>query len=156
MRVALLTPTYWPEVRRGTERFAHEVGTGLTEAGDAVTLITSHKARPTATTEDGIRVIRNWRPPDGRLKRRMFEDYLTHLPFTYLSLRRDDFDVVNALFPTDGRAAARGSGEPGRPAVLSYRGTPARRGLVDRRWRIRITQDAIAGARAVVALSKAA
>ena len=27
-RVALLTPTYWPEVRRGTERFAHELGRG--------------------------------------------------------------------------------------------------------------------------------
>src|SRR4051794_11390844 len=156
MRVALLTPTYWPEVRRGTERFAHEVGVGLTERGDDVTIVTSHKSRPATATEDGMRVIRNWRPPDGRLRRRMFEDYLTHLPFAYLSLRRGDFDVANALFPTDALAAARWSRETGRPAVLSYMGIPDRRGLVDRRWRIRITQDAIAGARAVVALSKAA
>jgi glycosyltransferase involved in cell wall biosynthesis len=156
MRVALLTPTYWPEVRRGTERFAHEVGRGLSQAGDDVTLITSHKARPTATTEEGMRVVRHWRPPDGRLRRRMFEDYLTHVPFTYLSLRRGDFDVVDALFPTDGLAAAHWARETGRPAVLSYMGIPDRRGLVDRRLRIRITQEAIAGSRAVVALSKAA
>jgi glycosyltransferase involved in cell wall biosynthesis len=155
-RVALLSPTYWPEVRRGTERFAHEIGTGLSEHGDAVTLITSHRGRPATATEDGMRVIRNWRPPDGRLRRRMFEDYLTHVPFAYLSLRRGDYDVANALFPSDGVAAARWSRETGRPAVLSYMGIPDRRGLVDRRWRIRITQDAIAGARAVVALSKAA
>jgi glycosyltransferase involved in cell wall biosynthesis len=155
-RVALLTPTYWPEVRRGTERFAHEVGVGLTERGDDVTIVTSHKGRPATATEDGMRVIRNWRPPDGRLRRRMFEDYLTHVPFAYLSLRRGDYDVANALFPSDGVAAARWSRETGRPAVLSYMGIPDRRSLVDRRWRIRITQDAIAGARAVVALSKAA
>jgi len=155
-RVALLTPTYWPEVRRGTERFAHEVGVGLTERGDDVTIVTSHKGRPATATEDGMRVIRNWRPPDGRLRRRMFEDYLTHVPFAYLSLRRGDYDVANALFPSDGVAAARWSRETGRPAVLSYMGIPDRRGLVDRRGRIRITQDAIAGARAVVALSKAA
>jgi glycosyltransferase involved in cell wall biosynthesis len=155
-RVALLSPTYWPEVRRGTERFAHEVGLGLTERGEEVTLITSHKGRPTTATEDGMRVIRNWRPPDGRLRRRMFEDHLTHVPFTYRSLRRGDFDVANALFPSDGLAAARWSRETGRPAVLSYMGIPDRRGLVDRRWRVRITQDAIAGARTTVALSRAA
>jgi glycosyltransferase involved in cell wall biosynthesis len=157
MRVALLTPAYWPEVRRGTERFAHELGAGLAAGhGDDVTVITSHPHRPTKTTEDGMRVIRNWRPPDGRLRRRMFEDHLTHVPFTYASLKRGDFDVVDALFPADGLAAARWSRETGRPAVLSHMGIPDRRGLVDRRWRIRITQDAIAGARAVVALSKAA
>jgi glycosyltransferase involved in cell wall biosynthesis len=155
-RVALLSPTYWPEVRRGTERFAHEVGAGLTERGDEVTLITSHKGRPTTSDEDGMRVVRNWRPPDGRLRRRMFEDYLTHPPFTYLSLRRGEFDVANALYPTDGLAAARWSRETGRPAVLSYMGIPDRRALVDRRGRVRITRDAIAGARATVALSKAA
>jgi glycosyltransferase involved in cell wall biosynthesis len=155
-RVALLSPTYWPEVRRGTERFAHEVGLGLTERGDEVTLITSHKGRPTTASEDGMHVIRNWRPPDGRLRRRMFEDHLTHVPFAYRSLRRGDFEVANALFPSDGLAAARWSRETGRPAVLSYMGIPDRPGLVDRRWRVRITTDAIAGARATVALSKAA
>jgi glycosyltransferase involved in cell wall biosynthesis len=155
-KVALLSPTYWPEVRRGTERFAHELGLGLTQQGDEVTIVTSHNGRPSTATEDSIHVIRNWRPPDGRLKRRMFEDHLTHVPFTYLSLQRGDYDVANALFPSDGLAAARWSEKTGRPAVLSYMGIPDRRGLVDRRWRIRITQDAIAGARAVVALSKAA
>ena len=52
-RVALLTPTYWPEVRRGTERFAHELGVGLTQRGDDVTIVTSHKGRPATATEDG-------------------------------------------------------------------------------------------------------
>ena len=155
-RVALLSPTYWPEVRRGTERFARELADGLLEHGDDVTLITSHRGRPATATEDGLRVVRNWRPPEGRLRRRMIEDYVTHAPFTYLSLKRGDYEIANALYPTDALAAARWSRETGRPAVLSYMGIPDRVGLVNRRWRVRITQDAIAGSAAVVALSKAA
>ena len=50
-RVAFVTPTYWPEVRRGTERFAHVLGVGLTQRGDDVTIVTSHRGRPATATE---------------------------------------------------------------------------------------------------------
>jgi len=101
-------------------------------------------------------VVRNWRPPDGRLRRRHHEDHLTHVPLAYLSLRRADQALAHAFFPTDGLAAARWSARSGRPAVLTYAGIPDRVGLVDRRRRLALTLRAVHGAAAVTVLSKAA
>ena len=42
MKVALLTPVYWPEVRRGTERFARELADGLVARGHAPRIVTGH------------------------------------------------------------------------------------------------------------------
>jgi hypothetical protein len=44
VRIALLHPTYWPEVRRGSERLAHDLATALANRGHEVTLLTSHDA----------------------------------------------------------------------------------------------------------------
>ena len=77
LRVALLSPVFWPEVRRGSERFARELADGLITRGHEPTLITSHRGATTVCMEDGLRVIRLWRPPDARLERRMFERHLT-------------------------------------------------------------------------------
>jgi trk system potassium uptake protein TrkA len=38
-RIVLVTPTYWPEVRRGTERVVHDLGSTLAARGHEVTLI---------------------------------------------------------------------------------------------------------------------
>lgn len=155
-RVALLTPCYWPEVRRGGERFVHELGTELLALGHRPRIVTSHRASPTRSVEDGMPIERSWRPPDGRLRRRHFEDHLTHLPFTYASLVRGDDDVAHAIYPTDALAAARWSRRTGRPSVLSYLGIPDRTGLVYKRRRLAITLKAIAECTAVTALSRTA
>ncbi|TML05366.1 MAG: glycosyltransferase family 4 protein, partial [Actinobacteria bacterium] len=42
MRIALLHPCYWPEVRRGTERVIRELADGLVARGHEPLLITSH------------------------------------------------------------------------------------------------------------------
>jgi glycosyltransferase involved in cell wall biosynthesis len=156
LRVALLSPVFWPEVRRGSERFARDLADGLIAQGHAPTLITSHRGAPTRTVESGLPVIRLWRPPEGRLERRMFEEHLTHVPFSYAELRRGRYDVAHALYPTDALAAARWRSRTGRPAVLSYMGIPHRRGLANRRRRPEITRRAFAGSSAVVMLSEAA
>lgn len=156
LRVALLTPTYWPEVRRGGERFVHELATGLLAAGHHPRILTSHPGPPRRAVEDGVEVLRAWRPPDGRLRRRLYEDHLTHVPFSYLALRRGDDDVAHAVYPTDAAAAARWSQRTGRPAVLTYMGIPDRAWLASRRLRIAATLRALEGAGAVVALSEAA
>jgi glycosyltransferase involved in cell wall biosynthesis len=156
LRVALMNPRYWPEVRRGSERFARELADGLIAAGHVPRLITSHPGRPTRGVEQGLEVIRNWRPPEGRLRRREFEDYLAHVPFSYLTLLRGDDDVAHAMYPTDALAAARWSERTGRPAVLSWMGLATRRWLAVRRHRARIALDATERCSAVTALSETA
>ena len=156
MNVALLHPCFWPEVRRGAERFVHDLGTGLVERGHDVTLLTSHRARRTSSVEDGVRVVRTWRPPDGRLRVRKYDDHLTHLPLAALELRRACPDVAVACHHADGVVAARWRGRTGRPAVFSFMGLPQRDHLVHRRLRLESTLASAAGASVTVALSRAA
>ena len=157
MRVALLNPVYWPEVRRGSERFARELADGLLARGHHPRLIAGHPGlRPSTSVEDGLPVTRVPRLPEGRLRRRLFEDHLGHVPFAYAALRSGDDDVAHALFPTDGVAAARWAERTGRPAVLSYMGVPHRRTLANRRLRVEALLRAVHGSRAVVALSETA
>ena len=152
MRIALLHPTYWPEVRRGSERFAHDLGAGLARRGHAVRLLTSHRGRTARAAEDGLVVVRQPRLPEGRLRRRLYEEHLGHLPFTYASLRAGGDDVAHALFHADALAARRARV----PYVYSFMGLPHRRGLASRRRRAEMVLAAAEGAGATVVLSEAA
>jgi glycosyltransferase involved in cell wall biosynthesis len=154
LRVAVLTPSYWPEVRRGGERVVHELATGLAAHGHRPRIITAHPGRTTHTLEDGVEVIRRRRPPEGRLTRRRFEDHLAHVPLAYKTLAAGDDDLAHAVHVTDGLAAARWSARTGRPAVLTHLGIPDRPGLVARRRRLEITLRAARGAAAVTAVSR--
>jgi glycosyltransferase involved in cell wall biosynthesis len=154
LRVALLNPCFWPEVRRGSERVARELADGLIARGHRPRLITSHPGPPSRRVEDGLPITRHWRPPDGRLRRRMYEPYLTHVPFSYASLRLGDDDVAQALYVTDAQAAARWTRVSGRPSVFSYMGIPDHPGLTERRRRLRLTLRAVQGCTAVTALSR--
>jgi glycosyltransferase involved in cell wall biosynthesis len=150
MRVALLNPVYWPEVRRGSERFARELADGLRARGHAPRIVTSHRGLPRRDIEDGVEVVRVPRPPAKRLDRRLYEHHLTHVPFSELELRRHGADVAHALYPTDALAALRWGG----PTVFSYMGVPHRQGLANRRWRKEIMVRVTREAGAVVALSE--
>lgn len=152
--MALLNPCYWPEVRRGSERFARDLADGLLRRGHHPSLITSHPGRPRTSVEDGLRVVRLPRPPQGLLVRHGFEWYLTHIPLSYLALRSGTYDVAHALYPTDALAAARWRRSTGRPAVLSYMGIPTRGWLSAARGRLRVLRGAAGGCDAVVALSR--
>ena len=46
LKVALLSPVFWPEVRRGGERFVRELADGLIAEGHEPRLITTHRGRP--------------------------------------------------------------------------------------------------------------
>ena len=156
VKVAFLSPVFWPEVRRGTERVVHELTAELLARGHEPRLITSTRQRPSTTVEDGLPITRVPRLPAGRLTRRRFEDHLTHLPFAYAALNRGDDDVANAVYVTDALVAARWSRRTGRPAVFSYMGIPDHAGLTARRRRVELTLAATEGAAATVVLSKAA
>ncbi|HEV3229544.1 MAG TPA: glycosyltransferase family 4 protein [Solirubrobacteraceae bacterium] len=154
LRVALLSPCTWPEVRRGAERMFRDLAAGLIRRGHQPWLITSHPDRPQATVENGLEVTRNWRPPDGRLRRRGYEEHLTHVPGTYMSLRRGRADLAHASHAPDAVAAGRWSRERGRPAIFSFMGIPDRQWLVAKRLRLEFVVRAVRDCQAVVALSR--
>lgn len=154
LQVALLTPCFWPEVRRGMERFARELGDGLLRDGHHPQLITSHPGLPSRAVEDRLPILRLPRPPQGRLLRRRYEPYLTHVPLTYAALRLGRYDVAHALHTTDTLAALRWKQRAGAPAILSFMGIPDRAGLREARQRLELMQSAIRGCNAVVALSQ--
>ncbi|MDQ6605105.1 MAG: glycosyltransferase [Actinomycetota bacterium] len=154
LRVALLSPCFWPEVRRGTERFTRELADGLLAQGQRPRLITSHPGPPRRSSEDGLPILRLPRPPQQRLLRRGYEPYLTHLPLSYAALRAGSYDLAHAVYPTDALAAARWRRLTGRPAILSYMGIPDRAGLRERRRRLEVLEAALRGCDAVVALSR--
>ncbi len=154
LQVALLTPCYWPEVLRGTERIANDLARGMVARGHEVTLITSHRGRPRRSVEDGHTVMRLPRPPQGFLVRRGYEAYMTHVPLSYLALRRGVYDVAHALYPTDALAAARWRRKTGRPALLSYMGIPEREWLTADRCRLEILLRAVRSVDTVVVLSQ--
>jgi glycosyltransferase involved in cell wall biosynthesis len=131
-----------------------DLAAGLIAEGHRPWLITSHPGRPSARLEDGLLVTRNWRPPDGRLRRRAYEDHLTHVPASYISLRRGTADIAHASHAPDALAAARWARHSGGPAVFSFMGIPDRQWLVARRARLRSMLSAVRECHAVVALSK--
>lgn len=125
LRIALLHPCYWPEVHRGSERYIHDLARELVARRHSPRLITSHPGRPTRTVEEGLAVLRNWRPPPEQwLRRHRFDDHWTHVGLSYWSLMRGEDDLAHAFFPTDALAAARWSSRTGRPALLSVMGIP--------------------------------
>jgi len=154
--VALLTPCFWPEVRRGSERFVRDLADGLIAGGDHPVLITSHPRRAIGTVEEGLPVRRHWRPPEGRLHRRGHQPHLLHLPSSYLSLRLGSFDVAHAVHPTDALVAARWSRATGRPSVVSYMGLPSHESLAGLRGRVDTVRRGARECSAAVALSQAA
>lgn len=149
MRVALVNPVFWPEVRRGSERLAHEVGVRLARRGFEPVLVcgASKPGREVVERLDVVRVPRL--PGEGRLRRRMFEEHLTAIPATRVALEALKPQVVLALHPTSAAAVPDGV-----PFVLAYMGIPHRRALANRRRRLQLTLDATRRASAVTALSR--
>lgn len=155
MRIALLQPCYWPEVRRGSERLVHDLGAALAGRGHDVTLITSHPAPARTDEEDGILVVRTRRPPRFP-PLRWYEDHLDSLPAAVWRLLRGRYDLAHAFQPgyAWGAVRARRLGSP--PVVFSFHGIPERRYLVQRRYRLEMLQTTVGGAARVTVLSEAA
>lgn len=157
MRIALVNPTYWPEVRRGTERLVHDLALALTRAGHEVTLLTSHPARRSVAVEDGFRVVRTRRAPSGRIARRGFEHHLLHGPTQVPGLLRGRYDVVHAFQIADAWAAVHAHRLlAGPPVIFSFHGTPTARSLGSRRYRMPMLRRVTEWAAAVTVLSEAA
>jgi phosphatidylinositol alpha-mannosyltransferase len=155
MRIALLQPAYWPEVRRGTERVVHDLGTQLADRGHDVTLITSHPAPPSVALEDGITVARARRPRPRRPLRH-YEDHLDSTPGMVWRLLRGRYDLAHAFQPAYAWAAVQARRLGGPPVVFSFHGIPERRYLVGRRYRLEMLKTTIGGVASTTVLSEAA
>jgi glycosyltransferase involved in cell wall biosynthesis len=156
LRPALLNFAYWPEVRRGNERLVHDLATELARRGAEPAIVTSHPGASARTVEEGVTVIRRRRPPDLPLRVRRFQPNLTHVPLSLAELRRGDYDVAHAFFPTDALASTRWGEATARPAVFSITGVMGRENVANFRFRKRILEAATARSDAVVTISRAA
>ncbi|MBA2546805.1 MAG: glycosyltransferase, partial [Solirubrobacterales bacterium] len=140
-------------MRRGSERFIHDLGLGLSRLGHRPGLITSHPGARQVSLEEGLEVIRNFRPRGARAQVGLRGVYLTHLPASRRALRDRDPAIGHALYPTDGLVVNRWARGGGGPAVFSVMGLPDSAALRARPlWRA-IIGRALRGADAAVALS---
>lgn len=155
MRLALLHPTYWPEVRRGSERLTHDLGASLAARGHDVTLITTHPRGRTESVEDGVRVIRGRRLPEVPGLSWYYDEHVGAIPATLRELLRGEFELAHALYPTDAWTARLARRRGGPPYVLSIHGIVNRQFLVRRRRRLEMLEAAARDAAAVTALSEA-
>jgi hypothetical protein len=99
LKLALTHAFSWPEVRRGGERFLHELGGALSRRGHDVTIIAGARV-PSVGTEDGVRTVRlpRGRPEGSARAERWFGRAV--LPV----LLAGRFDVVHSLGPIDAAA----------------------------------------------------
>jgi glycosyltransferase involved in cell wall biosynthesis len=118
LRIGFVSHVFWPETRRGGERLIRDLSDALIARGHRPRLVTSHRGRPSRIDEDGLEVLRQWRPPQRPLNRLGFPPGTSHVPLAWWALRRGDDDVVQAWTPAAGLAAARS----GRPSVLAFQG----------------------------------
>jgi phosphatidyl-myo-inositol alpha-mannosyltransferase len=155
VRLAHVTPTFWPEVMRGTERLVHDLGCESTARGHEVTVLTSHRSRPRTTIEDGMRVVRRWRPPE-LATLRSYEYHLPNMANVFAGLRSSDFDLAHVHFPSDAWAAAFARRRGGPPFVFTLHGLPTREYLVARRYRLEMLRAVVARAHVCTVGSEAA
>lgn len=155
MKIALLHPTYWPEVRRGSERLIHDLALALGRLGHDVTILTTHAGSPSRVVEDSTEVDRRRRPPQlpGLTP---YEHHVLTIPGAIERLVRGDFHVAHAFFPTDSWAAVNARRLGGPPVVATMHGVPTRSYLVARRFRLEMLKDIVAGADECTVLSQAA
>ncbi|HEX3705566.1 MAG TPA: glycosyltransferase family 4 protein, partial [Mycobacteriales bacterium] len=104
MRIAIVHPFTWVDVRRGGERYAHDLAWWLAAQGHDVDYVAGGPAR-SITVEGGARVVRLHHRHGERLTRWGFEKPdtfgVTVLPW----LMRNRYDVVHAFVPAAAVAA---------------------------------------------------
>src|SRR5688500_7843665 len=94
MRIALTHAFCWPEVRRGGERYLHELGAARGRGGEHVT-ISGGATRSSTSRHGGCEVIRVGRGPADEQAPARFAKAIR------LLLMQRTFDVVHSLGPLD-------------------------------------------------------
>jgi glycosyltransferase involved in cell wall biosynthesis len=118
LRIGFVSHVFWPETRRGGERLIRDLSDALVARGHRPRLVTSHRGRPSRADQDGLEVVRQWRPPERPFNRLGFPPGTSQIPLAWWALRRGEDDVVQAWTPAAGIAVA----HSGKPSVLVFQG----------------------------------
>jgi len=152
MRIAIVHPYPWPEVRRGAERYLDDLGHYLAGAGHVVEVVTGTKGKPRLTRrEDGVlfRYVRHLEP--GPAARVGLSEVETFGARALRPLFAWCPDVVHAFTPS-GAIAGRLAG---RPTVYTVLGHPDRAQLPPSRVLQGLFKSAVKSAHVTAVLSKA-
>ena len=155
LRVAVVHPFSWPEVRRGGERLLHDLAWYLTSEGHRVDVVTGTAGPPSTTVVDGVTVRRHRTPRLPRaaaFDRRGVGPMETFGAVALAALLRRRYDVVHALTPT-AAVAARLSGHR---CVYTVLGHPAADDFALRPGSGATFRAAVRAATATTALSRSA
>lgn len=124
LKIAIVHPTNWPQVRRGTERYMNEMASYLSHRGHQVKIICSHPARRKLVNESGYITDYHrslWRP---FLARWGVLDYHVFPLTTLGSLLRERFDLAHCFNFTDALAATWARSFTGVKVVLHLTALP--------------------------------
>jgi glycosyltransferase involved in cell wall biosynthesis len=123
MRIALVHPFVWPDVRRGAERYVDDLAWYLVGRGHDVELVTGTDG-PDRTEQraDGVVVHHRHHVGMVKLARLGVDKVQAFLLTSFPALRRGQYDVVHAMVP----AAACAARLSRTPAVLTFIGHPTK------------------------------
>jgi phosphatidyl-myo-inositol alpha-mannosyltransferase len=152
VRVALVHPFSWPAVRRGGERYLHDLAGWLSAAGHDVDVLTGdHEDVVGGGTDAGRIVTLPVRTP-ARLASRGATALDTFGLSVLPTLARERYDVVHSLIPSGAVAAA----ITVTPSVYTALGHPSPSNPPVRRWSRELFAAAVRLARVPAALSESA
>ncbi len=125
LKIAIVHPTSWPQVRRGTERFMNELAAYLKARQYEPKIICSKPGSGEINSDQGFVTEYHrslWHPRMARLGIHQFHVF----PLTTLaSVLRERFDVVHCFNFTDAYAAAMARRFTGAPVLLHLSSIPA-------------------------------
>jgi phosphatidylinositol alpha-mannosyltransferase len=148
MQIALVHPFSWPAVRRGGERYLHDLAWYLTRQGAHVDIVVGGKPGITETADGRLVRLRHPR----RLEVRGLNATDTFGLPALGWLARHRYDVVHALTPTAALAAV----ATGRRTVYTALGHPTWQSISHRRHDLRLFRATVRRAAAPLALSQSA
>lgn len=152
LRIALVHPYSWPEVRRGAERYLDDLAWYLGASGHQVHVITGTRAEPSRVhTAEGVVVERHALPRGGRFGRRAMSEVEAFGLVALRRLVRRRFDVTHAFTPTAALAARAAR----QRTVYTVLGHPTRDQLGHRPLDERLMRWAVLRSTCATALSEA-
>ena len=152
LRIALVHPFCWPEVRRGGERLLHDLAWYLAGAGHQVELITGSWAGAAVTEEQGVVVRRHQLHDPPALRRRRLGPTESFGAAAAAALVRRRYDVVHSLTPSGALAAKL----TGHRAIYTVLGHPSPDDLALRPGTATLFRSAVRWADVTTALSRSA